>query len=105
MVLTMAAEALTLWVAVSAWCGISDLGAWQTECRTTRRKYGKDIEGVVGGAPGSSSEVDKRLSFRSPLFSIRTQKDVPPDSLDQKKGGRLSAKLPTHRCQLPERCQ
>lgn len=79
MALVMAAEAPSLWAAVSAWCAISDLTAWHEECRNAGRKYWKDILAIVGGVPGSSPEIDRQLRLRSPLFSIVKAKDVPLD--------------------------
>ena len=79
MAMVMAAHAPRMWAAVSAWCGISDLTAWYRESLAANRKYYKDIEAVVGGAPGSSSEVDAQLRYRSPVHHLANAKDLPLD--------------------------
>ena len=79
MAMVMAAHAPRVWAAVSAWCGISDLAAWHRESLAANRKYYKDIEAVVGGAPGSSAEVDAQLRYRSPVHHLANAKDLPLD--------------------------
>lgn len=79
MTMVMAAHAPDRWAAASAWCGISDLTAWHAESKAANRKYYKDIEGVVGGAPGDSPEVDQELRYRSPVLHIANAKDLPVD--------------------------
>ena len=79
MAMVMAAHSPETWTAVSAWCGISDLAAWHRETKAANRKYWHDIEAVVGGAPGSSPEVDRQLRARSPLFSFANVRNLPVD--------------------------
>jgi len=79
MAMVMAAEAPERWRAVSAWVGISDLAAWHAESKAANRKYWKGIEGIVGGAPGSSPAVDRELHYRSPVHHIASAKDLALD--------------------------
>ncbi len=79
MTMVMAAHAPGRWAAASAWCGITDLAAWHRECKAKDMKYYKDIEGVVGGAPGDSAEIDADLRYRSPVFHLSNAKDLPVD--------------------------
>lgn len=79
MALVMAGEAPGVWAAVSAWCGITDLARWHAECREAGHKYWKDIEAAVGGAPGSSPEIDAELRYRSPLFHLGRLGTLPLD--------------------------
>ena len=79
MAMAMAAHAPHVWAGVSAWVGISDLAAWHRECKAAGRKYWRDIEGVVGGAPGASAEVDEQLQYRSPIHHLAAAKDLPMD--------------------------
>ncbi len=51
------------WDAVSSWCPITDLAAWQQE----NPNYRAHIEAVCGGAPGQSPEIDAEYHERSPL--------------------------------------
>ncbi|HWL52700.1 MAG TPA: prolyl oligopeptidase family serine peptidase [Chthoniobacteraceae bacterium] len=51
------------WDAVSSWCPITDLVAWQGE----NPNYRPHIEAVCGGAPGDSPEIDAEYHERSPL--------------------------------------
>ncbi len=79
MTMVMASHAPKRWTAASAWCGISDLTAWHRECTASsrNRKYAGDIEGVVGGKPGESKEIDAQLRLRSPLFHLANAKGLP----------------------------
>ena len=79
MAMVMAAHAPGRWAAVSAWCGISDLAAWHRETKAAGRKYWKDIEGAVGGAPGASAETDRALRYRSPVFHLQAARGLPVD--------------------------
>lgn len=77
MAMVMAAHAPKRWTAVSAWAGISDLAAWHAETMAVDLKYYRDIEAVVGGAPGTSSEVDEELRLRSPIHFLGNAKNLP----------------------------
>lgn len=79
MSMVMAAHSPDTWTAVSAWVGISNLADWHAETKATGLKYYKDIEACVGGAPGSSAEVDAQIHARSPLFHMANAKDIPLD--------------------------
>lgn len=77
MAMVIAAHAPERWAAVSAWAGISDLAAWHAETKAANRKYWRDIEAAVGGAPGDSPEVDAALRLRSPVRHLANAKDLP----------------------------
>ncbi len=77
MAMLMAAHAPKRWTAVSAWAGISDLAAWHAETKAVDLKYYRDIEAVVGGAPGTSSAVDEELRVRSPIHFLGNAKNLP----------------------------
>lgn len=79
MAMVMAAHAPKRWAAVSAWCGIADLGAWHAETKAAGLRYWEDIERVIGGPPGASQAVDDQLRLRSPLFHLSAAADVPMD--------------------------
>ena len=79
MAMVMAGHSPTTWTAVSAWVGISNLSDWHAETKAAGRKYFKDVEACVGGAPGSSPEVDRQLHERSPLFYIANARSIPLD--------------------------
>jgi poly(3-hydroxybutyrate) depolymerase len=79
MAMVMAAHAPKRWTAVSAWCGISDLAAWHAESKAAGRHYHEDVAAVVGGAPGSSPEVDEQLRYRSPVHHMAKARDLPVD--------------------------
>jgi acetyl esterase/lipase len=79
MALVMAAHSPNTWAAVSTWVGISDLAAWHHETRSAGRRYWEDVEACVGGAPGSSPEVDAQLRLRSPLYFLSAAKNLPLD--------------------------
>ena len=79
MALVMAAHSPKNWAAVSAWVGISDLTAWHGETQHAGRLYWQDVEASVGGAPGSSAEVDEQFRLRSPIHFMANAVDVPLD--------------------------
>ncbi|MCA9059227.1 MAG: prolyl oligopeptidase family serine peptidase, partial [Planctomycetaceae bacterium] len=58
--------------AVSAWVGIGDLAEWHRFHNRTGKldKYGQMIEASLGGAPGTSAEIDAQYRDRSPVFHI-----------------------------------
>ena len=66
MALMMAAYRPELWIAVSAWCPITDLTKWY-EYYGVGQGYALHLEGCCGGAPGSSVEVDQEYRARSPI--------------------------------------
>jgi len=79
MAMAMAAYSPETWTAVSAWVGISNLADWHAQTRDAGRKYYRDIEACVGGAPGTSAEADRELHARSPVFHLARARDVPLD--------------------------
>jgi len=77
MALMMAAKAPAIWAGVSAWVPISDLTAWRAfhgpaDC------YGKDMDAVCGGAPGTP-ETDAQYKARSPIHFLPAARGVPID--------------------------
>lgn len=79
MSMLMAGRYPKLWAGVSAWVGISDLGAWHHETKSAGRKYFEHIEKAVGGPPGSNPDVDKQLKARSPLTWLPQAANLPID--------------------------
>lgn len=79
MALVMAAHSPRSWTAVSAWVPISDLAAWHGETQAAGRNYWRDVEASVGGAPGTSADVDEQLRLRSPIHFMANAVDVPLD--------------------------
>lgn len=79
MSMLMAGKHPEIWAGVSAWVGISDVSAWHTETKAAQRGYFAHIEKAVGGAPGTSAEIDEQLKARSPLTWIERAKGLPID--------------------------
>ncbi len=79
MSMLMAGKHPEIWAGVSAWVGISDLTAWHIETKKAGRNYSQHIEKAVGGAPGSSKEIDQQLNQRSPLTYLHRAKGLPID--------------------------
>jgi len=67
MALQVAGREAFRWDAVSSWCPITDLAAWQGE----NPRYRPHIEAVCGGEPGASAGVDARYREKSPLHVAR----------------------------------
>jgi len=65
MALQVAGREAFAWDAVSSWCPITDLAAWQQE----NAHYRPHIEAVCGGAPGAGAPVDARYREKSPLHA------------------------------------
>ena len=67
--------------AVSAWVGISDLGAWyRFHVKDGEpQNYARMILSCLGGPPGTSKQLDRRYRDRSPLFHLARARDVPLD--------------------------
>jgi pimeloyl-ACP methyl ester carboxylesterase len=81
MTMVMAAAHPHRFTAAAEYCGISDLTAWYNHHARDGivKNYAQMIALSVGGAPGSSKEVDAQLRARSPLFHIQNAKDLPID--------------------------
>jgi len=79
MALLSAGNSPSAWTAVSAWVPISDLARWHKESTDRGLNYYADVENICGGAPGSSPEVDKEYSKRSPITSIWRANIIPLD--------------------------
>jgi len=79
MALLSAGTSPSRWTAVSAWVPITGLARWHRESLERTPKYAGDLEGVCGGPPGSSAEVDAEYEKRSPLTHIWRANIVPLD--------------------------
>lgn len=81
MTMLMAAWHPDKFSACSSWVGISDLAQWhaQTSKAAGQGRYAKDIEVIVGGAPGANEKIDAQLKDRSPVFHLARAKDLPLD--------------------------
>jgi len=64
MALMTGAYSPELWLAVSAWCPITDLALWHSQA--TAELYPLYIEACCGGRPGSGHAADHEYSDRSP---------------------------------------
>ncbi|MBI2434750.1 MAG: prolyl oligopeptidase family serine peptidase [Candidatus Hydrogenedentes bacterium] len=82
MAMVMAAYAPERWAGVTAWAGISDLARWHAETQAAGRDYWKNIEKVVGGAPGTSATADAELHYRSPIHALLAASCLPPLDLN-----------------------
>lgn len=69
----------TTWTAVSVWVPISDLARWHRESVERGLKYVSDLEKVCGGSPGTSQEIDREYSDRSPIHSLWRAHIIPMD--------------------------
>jgi dipeptidyl aminopeptidase/acylaminoacyl peptidase len=76
MALLMASRAPDLWAAVSAWAGITDLGAYYRE---SDRHTQEQLRACLGGAPGTGPSVDLQYRERSPLTHLDRAVKVPID--------------------------
>lgn len=71
--------------AVTSWCGISDLASWhQLHSRDENGQrvgtgYGEHIEKAIGGRPGTTAEIDRRLWRRSPIHHLHRAAHLPMD--------------------------
>ncbi len=79
MSMQMAGKHPEIWAGVSAWVGISDVAAWHSETKAAGRNYFKNVEKAVGGAPGTSQQVDEQLKERSPLTWLARARSLPID--------------------------
>jgi acetyl esterase/lipase len=73
----LAGRAPKIWAAVSQWCGIYDLRDWHTQ--RSSDAYGRMLEAVCGGAPGSSQEVDEQFRKRSASTWLKAAAEIPMD--------------------------
>lgn len=67
--------------AVSSWVGISDLAQWYRFHLKddVPQRYARMILDCLGGAPGTSAEIDRQYRERSPRFHLQHATDVPID--------------------------
>lgn len=68
MALLMAAQAPTLWTAVSSWCPITDLFRW----REQNENYRPHIEHCCGGVPEDGEKIAQSYRERSPIFHAQS---------------------------------
>ncbi|MEO0414036.1 MAG: prolyl oligopeptidase family serine peptidase [Verrucomicrobiota bacterium] len=68
MSLLMAGRAPEIWAGVSAWCPISDIGAWHAECASSEKftRYSEFIETALGGDPTETEKLRADAQHRSP---------------------------------------
>lgn len=78
MAMLMAGRHPELWTAVSAWCGISDIGQWHAEHVKNGKpdNYAQSIEAALGRAPVAG---DAEVWKRSPLSVLSNAASVPLD--------------------------
>jgi len=79
MTLVLATKAPKLWAGVSAWVPIVDLATWHRQSVQRKAKYATDLVAVCGGPPGSSPEIDRQYTERSPLFHLANAAGLPID--------------------------
>ena len=73
----MAGRAPEVWAGVSAWCGISDIAQWHSDCKGTKfGRYANHIEKALGGAPSKGTKYLKDAQHRSPVKWLHNAKDV-----------------------------
>ena len=77
MTLLMAGRHPDLWAAASAWVGISDLAAWHAS--HIEDSYGEMMRQSLGGAPGTSPEIDAEYRERSPLTHLAGARTIAID--------------------------
>jgi len=74
--LLLAARAPEVWSAVSAWCPISDLKKWHSQCRESgRNEYADHVEISCSGNPQISEFAAEQARYRSPLTYLASAKD------------------------------
>jgi len=93
MSLLMAGRHPEIWAAVSAWCGISDIAQWHTDCTTGPRfgKYARDIEAALGGSPANNAALKKDAWHRSPIAWLKNAASVPLDIAHGIHDGRIGS--------------
>ncbi|HSJ01227.1 MAG TPA: prolyl oligopeptidase family serine peptidase [Verrucomicrobium sp.] len=81
MALQMAAREPQLWTAVSAWCGISDIGQWHADHTKGGKpdRYAQNIEAALGGSPAMDGPAKEEAWKRSPLSHLGQASIVPLD--------------------------
>lgn len=77
MAMLVASRYPSRWTAVSAWVGISDLGAWYDVHKNDR--YGQDLRSCCGGPPTKSPAVSAAYKSRSSLWTLSNASGIPFD--------------------------
>lgn len=77
MTMLMASRYPAQWAAASAWVGISDLAAWNSEHPTD--EYGRMMSGCFGGSPRESASIAAAYAARAPLRYLKPTGRVPFD--------------------------
>ena len=77
MTMLMASRYPAQWAAASAWVGISDLAAWNSEHPTDN--YGRMMRGCFGGTPRESATIAAAYAVRAPLRYLNPKLRVPLD--------------------------
>lgn len=77
--LLVAARHPDIWAGVSVWVPISDLRIWHEQTKSLDPALTMNIETSVGGAPGTSPEVDLEYQKRSPLTYLSPDITTPID--------------------------
>ena len=72
--LLLAGRAPEMWSAVSAWCPISDIKKWHSQCRKADLGYADHIEISCSGDPQSSEFAAEQARLRSPLTYLGSAK-------------------------------
>ncbi len=68
-----------LWTAVSAWCPISDVAAWYSQCKGTRfNLYAEHIELAMGNVTEDENAAEE-ARLRSPLTWLQNAMELPVD--------------------------
>ena len=68
-----------IWAGVSIWVPISDLSIWHEQTKYLNPDFTMNLETSLGGAPGTSPEVDLEYIKRSPLTYLSTDITTPLD--------------------------
>ncbi len=81
MAMVMAGHAPRAFTAMSAWCGVSDVGAFYEHHNPegVPTRYAKMVIQCMGGAPGESAAADREYRYRSPIHHLQAAKDLPFD--------------------------
>jgi pimeloyl-ACP methyl ester carboxylesterase len=79
MAMVMAGHAPRRFTAMSAWCGVSDVGAFYDHHNPggVPTRYAKMVIQCMGGAPGESAAADKEYWYRSPKHHLQAARDLP----------------------------
>lgn len=65
-----------IWAGVSVWVPVTDLSVWYDQVGQLDRQYLTFLEQSMGGAPGTSPEVDLAYKNRSPITYLSTSTPI-----------------------------